>query len=174
MGMEKNKLEKIKLFEKRVRLVRYQKHTLFHIQEKSEHSLYARENSSEEYAADRLESGTKTAVSQTIHQLDKAGRWGVRESRQNISKAVEKFQKNQAEKLVRQARTKPEVSIHSLQPIRQTGKSIGQSAKFIGQMGKSSAKSARTSIKPHSIQPNLVSKRHSTPSRPQNRPAKSV
>ena len=147
MGMEKNKLEKIKLFEKRVRLVRYQKHTLFHIQEKSEHSLYARENSSEEYAADRLESGTKTAVSQTIHQLDKAGRWGVRESRQNISKAVEKFQKNQAEKLVRQARTKPEVSIHSLQPIRQTGKSIGQSAKFIGQMGKSSAKSARTSIK---------------------------
>lgn len=147
MGMEKNKLEKIKLFEKRVRLVRYQKHTLFHIQEKLEHSLYARENSSEEYAADRLESGTKTAVSQTIHQLDKAGRWGVRESRQNISKAVEKFQKNQAEKLVRQARTKPEVSIHSLQPIRQTGKSIGQSAKFIGQMGKSSAKSARTSIK---------------------------
>ena len=147
MGMEKNKLEKIKLFEKRVRLVGYQKHTLFRIREKSEHSLYARENSSEEYAADRLESGTKTAVSQTIHQLDKAGRWGVRESRQNVSKAVEKFQKSQAEKLVRQAQNKSEVPIHSPQPIRQTGKSIGQSAKSIGQMGKSSTKAARTSIK---------------------------
>ena len=145
--MAKNKLEKIKLFEKRVRLVRYQKHTLFRIREKSEHSLYARENSSDEYAADRLESGTKTAVSQTIHQLDKAERWGVRESRQNVSKAVEKFQKSQAEKLVRQAQAKPEVQIHSPQPIRRTGKSIGQSAKSIGQMGKSSTKAARTTIK---------------------------
>ena len=143
MGMEKNKLEKIKLFEKRVRLVRYQKHTLFRIREKSEHSLYARENSSEEYAADRLESGTKTAVSQTIHQLDKAGRWGVRESQQNVSKAVEKFQKSQAEKLVRQPQTKPEVQIHFPQTIRQ----VGQFAKPVRQMGKSSVKVTRTLLK---------------------------
>ena len=60
---------------------------------------------------------------------------------------MEKFQKSQAEKLVRQAQTKSEVPIHSPQPIRQTGKSIGQSAKSIGQMGKSSTKAARTSIK---------------------------
>ena len=140
MEMEKNKQEKIKLLEKRVRLVRFQKHTLFRLREKSEHSLYAKENSSDEYASDRLESGAKSVVSQTVHQLDKAGRWGIRESQQNVSKAVEKFRKSQAEKLVRQVQTKPEVQIHSPQSIRQTGKSIRQ-------MGKSSAKTARTSIK---------------------------
>ena len=141
--MEKNKLQKIKLLEKQVRLVHFQKHTLFRLREKSEHSLYAKENSSDEYASDRLESGTKTVASQTIHQLDKVGRWGVQESRQNVSKVVEKFRKSQAEKLVRQAQTKPEVQIHFPQTTRQ----VGQFAKPIRQMGKSNVKATRTSLK---------------------------
>ena len=63
------------------------KKSLLQTKEKAEQGLYSRENSTEEYAADKLESGVQTAVSRTVYRLDKTGRWGVKESRQNVSKA---------------------------------------------------------------------------------------
>ena len=107
------------------------KKSLLQTKEKAEQGLYGKENSTEEYAADKLESGVRTAVSRTVYRLDKTGRWGVKESRQNVSKALEKFKKSQEEKLVKKARAKPETAAQPPvpEPVQKAGKSAGQTAK---------------------------------------------
>ena len=46
--------------------------------EKADHSLYSAEGSPDEYAADRISGGTETVARETVHQLDKFGRKGVK------------------------------------------------------------------------------------------------
>lgn len=55
--------------------------------EKTEHSTHAQENSAEEYASDRIESGIDRASHEAAYQFDKQGRKGVEATKQNISKA---------------------------------------------------------------------------------------
>lgn len=60
--------------------------------DKADHSLYSAENSLDEYAADRVSGGTETAARETVHRLDKFGRKGVKDTKENISKAKDHFQ----------------------------------------------------------------------------------
>ena len=55
--------------------------------DKAEHGVFAAESSPEEYAADRTLTGTETAAHEVTHGLDKAGRKGVKATKENISKA---------------------------------------------------------------------------------------
>lgn len=63
----------------------------------AEHGVFAAESSPEEYAADRTLTGTETAAHEAVHGLDKAGRKGVKVTKQNISKAKEYFQLRKAD-----------------------------------------------------------------------------
>lgn len=65
--------------------------------DKAEHGIFAAESSPEEYAADRTLTGTETAAHEAVHGLDKAGRKGVKVTKQNISKAKEHFQLRKAD-----------------------------------------------------------------------------
>ena len=57
--------------------------------DKAEHGVFAEESSPEEYAADRTLTGVETAAHEAVHGLDKAGRKGVKVTKQNISKRSE-------------------------------------------------------------------------------------
>lgn len=50
--------------------------------DKAEHGIFAAESSPEEYAADRTLTGTETAAHEAVHGLDKAGRKGVKVTKQ--------------------------------------------------------------------------------------------
>ena len=63
--------------------------------DKAEHGVFAAESSPEEYAADRTLTGTETAVHEVTHGLDKAGRKGVKTTKENISKAKDYFQRRE-------------------------------------------------------------------------------
>ena len=54
--------------------------------DKAEHSTNASENSAEEYASDKIEAATDRTVHETAYRVDKVGRWGVRETKQNYQK----------------------------------------------------------------------------------------
>ena len=54
--------------------------------EKVEHSVNANEHTVEEYASDKFSSGTETVVYEGIHQFDKAGRKGVKNTQENYRK----------------------------------------------------------------------------------------
>ena len=58
---------------------------------------FAAESSPEEYAADRTLTGTETAAHEAAHGLDKAGRKGVKTTKENISKAKDYFQRRKAD-----------------------------------------------------------------------------
>ena len=65
--------------------------------DKAEHGVFAAESSPEEYAADRTLTGTETAAHEAAHGLDKAGRKGVKTTKENISKAKDYFQRRKAD-----------------------------------------------------------------------------
>lgn len=60
--------------------------------DKAEHGVFAAESSPEEYAADRTLTGTETAAHEAANGLDKAGRKGVKTTKENIPKAKDYFQ----------------------------------------------------------------------------------
>lgn len=71
--------------------------------DKAEHSVFAAESSPEEYAADRTLTGTETAAHETVHGLDKFGRKGVKNTKENISKAKDYFQRRKTDLPKKQA-----------------------------------------------------------------------
>lgn len=67
--------------------------------EKAEHSVNANEHTAEEYASDKFSSGTETVVHEDIHQFDKAGRKGVKNTQENYQKgkdALNRFKEKRA------------------------------------------------------------------------------
>lgn len=67
------------------------KHAYIATKEKAEHSVETAKTSSSEYAADRFEAGTDTVVHEGAHALDRAGRKGVQNTKENIHKAKTAF-----------------------------------------------------------------------------------
>ena len=60
--------------------------------EKAERSVNANENTAEEYAADKVQSGIDEISHDVVYAFDKAGRKGVRETKRNIQSAKDGFQ----------------------------------------------------------------------------------
>ena len=130
--------------------------------DKAEHSVFAAESSPEEYAADRTLTGTETAAHEVAHGLDKAGRKGVKTTKENISKAKEYFQrrkadlpKKQAQNTMRQVRRSADATQKTIKTVDRSGKTIKQTAKSTGKAAvkttqktiKTTEQTARTTIK---------------------------
>lgn len=107
--------------------------------DKADHSLYSAEGSPDEYAADRVSGGTETAARETVRRLDKFGRKGVKDTKENISKAKDHFQqkkadfpKKQAQKSMQRIRRSAEPAKQSIKTVEHSGKTIKQTAKSTG------------------------------------------
>ena len=119
--------------------------------DKAEHSVFAVESSPEEYAADRTLTGTETAAHEVTHGLDKFGRKGVKNTKENISKAKEYFQrrridlpKKQAQNAMRRVRRSADATQKTIKTVDRSGKTIKQTAKSTG---KAAVKTTQKTIK---------------------------
>ena len=130
--------------------------------DKAEHGIFAAESSPEEYAADRTLTGTETAAHEAVHGLDKAGRKGVKTTKENISKAKDYFQrrktdlpKKQAKDAMRRVRRSADATQKTIKTVDRSGKTIKQTAKSTGKAAvkttqktiKTAEQTARTTIK---------------------------
>ena len=119
--------------------------------DKAEHGIFAAESSPEEYAADRTLTGTETAAHEAVHGLDKAGRKGVKTTKENISKAKDYFQrrkadlpKKQTKDAIRRVRRSADTTQKAIKTVDRSGKTIKQTAKSTG---KAAVKTTQKSIK---------------------------
>ena len=130
--------------------------------DKAEHGVFAAESSPEEYAADRTLTGTETAAHEAAHGLDKAGRKGVKTTKENISKAKDYFQrrkadlpKKQTKDAMRRVRRSADTTQKAIKTVDRSGKTIKQTAKSTGKAAvkttqktvKTAERTARTTIK---------------------------
>ena len=130
--------------------------------DKAEHGVFAAESSPEEYAADRTLTGTETAAHEAAHGLDKAGRKGVKTTKENISKAKDYFQrrkadlpKKQTKDAMRRVRRSADTTQKAIKTVDRSGKTIKQTAKSTGKAAvkttqktiKTAEQTARTDIK---------------------------
>lgn len=130
--------------------------------DKAEHGVFAAESSPEEYAADRTLTGTETAAHEAAHGLDKAGRKGVKTTKENISKAKDYFQrrkadlpKKQTKDAMRRVRRSADTTQKAIKTVDRSGKTIKQTAKSTGKAAvkttqktiKTAEQTARTTIK---------------------------
>ena len=103
------------------------------------------------YAADRTLTGTETAAHEAAHGLDKAGRKGVKTTKENISKAKDYFQrrkadlpKKQTKDAMRRVRRSADTTQKAIKTVDRSGKTIKQTAKSTG---KAAVKTTQKSIK---------------------------
>lgn len=130
--------------------------------DEAEHGVFAAESSPEEYAADRTLTGTETAAHKVTHGLDKFGRKGVKNTKENISKAKDYFQrrktdlpKKQAQDAMRRVRRSADATQKTIKTVDRSGKTIKQTAKSTGKAAvkttqktiKTAEQTARTTIK---------------------------
>lgn len=130
--------------------------------DKAEHGIFAAESSPEEYAADRTLTGTETAVHEATNGLDKAGRKGVKTTKENIPKAKDYFQrrrtdlpKKQAQDAMRRVRRSADATQKTIKTVDRSSKTIKQTAKSTGKAAvkttqktiKTAEQTARTTIK---------------------------
>ena len=126
--------------------------------DKAEHGIFAAESSPEEYVADRTLTETETAAHEVTHGLDKFGRKGVKNTKENISKAKDYFQrrktdlpKKQAQDAMRRVRRSADATQKTIKTVDRSCKTIKQTAKSTGKAAvkttQETIKTARTTIK---------------------------
>lgn len=154
--------ETVKVIDKSAVAAERMKNVYIRTKDKAEHGVFAVESSPEEYAADRTLTGTETAVHEVTHGLDKFGRKGVKNTKENISKAKDYFQrrktdlpKKQAQDAMRRVRRSADTTQKTIKTVDRSGKTIKQTAKSTGKAAvktmqktiKTAEQTARTTIK---------------------------
>ena len=148
----------IKTIDKSAVAAERMKSTFIQTKEKAEHSVDVPESSAEEYASNRLESGTDRVSHEAVHQFDKQGRKGVQATKQNIVKAkdgIQKFkEKRAAQSLQKQAQAAtPRKGVgQGIKAVEQPKKAVKESVRSAGKktiktVGKGSAKTAQKTVK---------------------------
>lgn len=152
----------VKVIDKSVVAAEQMKNAYIRTKDKAEHGIFAAESSPEEYAADRTLTGTETAAHEAVHGLDKVGRKGVKNAKENISKAKDYFQrrrtdlpKKQAQDAMRRVRRSADATQKTIKTVDRSGKTIKQTAKSTGKAAvkttqktiKTAEQTARTTIK---------------------------
>ena len=152
----------VKMIDKSAVAAERMKNAYIRTKDKAEHSVFAAESSPEEYAADRTLTGTETAAHEVTHGLDKAGRKGVKTTKENISKTKDYFQrrrtdlpKKQAKDAMRRVRRSADATQKTIKTVDRSGKTIKQTAKSTGKAAvkttqkniKTAEQTARTTIK---------------------------
>ena len=122
--------------------------------ERAETSTVAAENSADEYASDKVGRGMDTAVHEGIHQFDKAGRKGLKDTKENVKKAkdgIDRFKEKRAEQsLKKQTQNVGNKTIKTAEKsaektVKQSATSAGK--KTIKTVGKGTGKAATKSVK---------------------------
>ena len=141
----------VKVIDKSAVAAERMKNAYVRTKDKAEHGVFAAESSPEEYAADRTLTGTETAAHEAAHGLDKAGRKGVKTTKENISKAKDYFQrrkadlpKKQTKDAMRRVRRSADTTQKAIKTVDRSGKTIKQTAKSTG---KAAVKTTQKSIK---------------------------
>ena len=141
----------VKVIDKSAVAAERMKDAYVHTKDKAEHSVFAAESSPEEYAADRTLTGTETTAHKAVHGLDKAGRKGVKTTKENIPKAKDYFQqrktdlpKKQAQDAMRRVRRSADTTQKTIKTVDRSGKAIKQTAKSTG---KAAVKTTQKTIK---------------------------
>ena len=152
----------VKVIDKSAVAAERMKNAYIRTKDKAEHGVFAVESSPEEYAADRTLTGTETAAHKVTHGLDKFGRKGVKNTKENISKAKDYFQlrrtnlpKKQAKDAMRRVRRSADTTRKTIKTVDRSGKAIKQTAKSTGKAAvkttqktiKTAEQTARTTIK---------------------------
>lgn len=152
----------VKVIDKSVVAAERMKNAYIRTKDKAEHGIFAAESSPEEYAADRTLTRTETAAHEAVHGLDKVGRKGVKNAKENISKAKDYFQrrrtdlpKKQAQDAMRRVRRSADATQKTIKTVDRSGKTIKQTAKSTGKAAvkttqktiKTAEQTARTTIK---------------------------
>ena len=152
----------VKVIDKSAVAAERMKNAYIRTKDKAEHGVFAVESSPEEYAADRTLTGTETAAHEAVHGLDKAGRKGVKTTKENISKAKDYFQrgktdlpKKQAQNAMRRVRRSADATQKTIKTVDRSSKTIKQTAKSTGKAAvkttqktiKTAEQTARTTIK---------------------------
>ena len=132
----------VKVIDKSAVAAERMKDAYIRTKDKAEHSVFAAESSPEEYAADRTLTGTETAVHEAANGLDKAGRKGVKTTKENISKAKDYFQRRKADLPKKQAKDAMQRVRCSADATQKTIKTVDRSGKTIKQTAKSTGKAA--------------------------------
>ena len=134
--------------------------------DKAEHSVNANENTAEEYAADKTESGIDEIAHKGAYSFDKAGRKGVQETKQNIQSAkegIQRFKQQRAEKAMNAQKTQGRPTTvgsssaqmqtsSAIKTLEKPEKIVKQSATSAGKKniklaGKEAAKTTQKSVK---------------------------
>lgn len=138
--------------------------------DKAEHSVEAEEHNANEYAADRVESGSKRTAKETVHQTKKVVKKGADKVKNKVERRIEDRVKNKVENTTKDtvqkaskgaakksaeksARAVNSAGRKSIRTVEQTtSKSIKQSARSAGKTTiktaqKGTIKTAKTSIK---------------------------
>ena len=132
----------VKVIDKSVVAAERMKNAYIRTKDKAEHGIFAAESSPEEYAADRTLTGTETAAHEAVHGLDKVGRKGVKNAKENISKAKDYFQRRKTDLPKKQAKDAMQRVRHSADATQKTIKTVDCSGKTIKQTAKSTGKAA--------------------------------
>ena len=134
--------------------------------DKAEHSVNTNENTAEEYAADKTETGIDEIAHKGAYAFDKAGRKGVQETKQNIQSAkagIQRFKQQRAEKSMNAQRTQGRTTTvgsssaqtqtsSAIRTLEKPEKMVKQSATSAGKKniklaGKEAAKTTQRSVK---------------------------
>lgn len=81
--------------------------------DKAERTVNANENTAEEYAADKVEAGMDDISHKAVYVLDRAGRKGVRDTKENLQTAkesVQHFKQQRAERAMNVQKTQHRAS----------------------------------------------------------------
>lgn len=122
--------------------------------ERAENSTYAVENSADEYASDKVERGVDTAVHEGVHQFDKVGRKGLKETKENVQKAkngIDRFKEKRADQsLKKQTQNVGNKTIKTAEKsaektVKQSATSAGK--KTIKTVSKGTGKATTKSVK---------------------------
>ena len=134
--------------------------------DKAEHSVNAKENTAEEYAADKTEAGIDEIAHKGAYAFNKAGRKGVQETKKNIQSAkdgIQRFKQQRAEKSINVQRTQGRTTTvgsssaqtqtsSTIKTLEKPEKTVKQSATSAGKKNiklasKEAAKTTQRSVK---------------------------
>ena len=135
----------VKTIDKSATAAQRMKDAYIRTKRKAEHSVYSMEDSPGEYAADRVSEGTATILHEVGHQLNKQGRKGVRNTKDNISAVKEHFHRERSiDPLKKQAVRASDIPRHSAE---KAPKVLRHEQKSVKQITKGAGKTARRSVK---------------------------
>ena len=146
----------VKTLDKSATVAQRMKDAYIRTKRKAEHSVCSAEDSPDEYAADRVSEGSETVLHEVGHQLNKQGRKGVQDTKENIAAVKKYFQRKRSidplKKQVVRAKDIPRNSVEKpSKVIRHEQKSVKQIVKGNGKTThrsiKTAEKTARTTIK---------------------------